>query len=190
MATFILSPDLVFNVATTYDLDQDAFRFYEDGTESGATPRAAENTDITLDLSGGDAIVLYRVRIQASGGAASPGSSTMEWFAAINGGSFNTLNSQSSRFTFPGTQLSDGSTTTQQLSAGSGTFETVGEQEESQSLIIATKPGANSHCEHILGVNFVATGFSNNDTVDLRLTSNASVDSQTYSQIGRVTISK
>lgn len=117
---------------TTYNLDHTKFRFYFDGTENGAVPRAAENVDINLDVSGGDQIVLFRSQLQASGGGEAPASSTMEFLGQVNGGTIVGLNSLS-QVSFPGTLLTDGAATTAQLSAGSGSFD-AGEQEDSQSF--------------------------------------------------------
>jgi hypothetical protein len=56
--------------------DQDAFRFYEDGTESGSTAIDAESTNITRNVSS-DSDLLLRIRIQEEAGAA--GSATDDY---------------------------------------------------------------------------------------------------------------
>ena len=46
-----------------------AFRFYQDGSESGSTPLGAQDAAINLDLSPGDQIVHLRARVDETGGA-------------------------------------------------------------------------------------------------------------------------
>jgi len=55
---------------------QAAYRFYEDGTEAGATAIAAQNTNITRDVTS-DSSLLLRMRIQND--AVSNGVSTDDW---------------------------------------------------------------------------------------------------------------
>lgn len=56
---------------------QDAFRLYADGTESGSTALAAQDTNYTADVSGGDFNLGLRVRIQEDNGGA--GASTDDY---------------------------------------------------------------------------------------------------------------
>jgi hypothetical protein len=69
-------------------LDQSSFGFYADGTELGSTPAAAQDSNIALDLTSGDASLGLRVRLQEGGGI--PGLTTDDYQLRVsrNGGSF------------------------------------------------------------------------------------------------------
>ena len=58
-------------------LSQAAYRFYADGTESGSTALAAQDTPLAVDKSGGDVALQLRVRVQEGGGATVP--ATDDW---------------------------------------------------------------------------------------------------------------
>lgn len=51
-------------------LDQAAFRFFADGTETGSAALAAQNTAPAVDTSGGDVVLGLRVRVQEGGNGA------------------------------------------------------------------------------------------------------------------------
>ena len=53
-------------------ITQAAYRFYADGTETGATALAAQDTGYTADTSGGDVNLQLRVRLQSTNAVAVP----------------------------------------------------------------------------------------------------------------------
>lgn len=58
-------------------ITQAAYRFYADGTETGATALAAQDTAPTVDVSSGDVNVQLRARLQSTSAVAVP--STDDW---------------------------------------------------------------------------------------------------------------
>lgn len=181
----------VLTVPGVHNIDQDAFRIYADGTESGSTALAAENTTPTVDLSGGNSIVHVRVRVQSSGGLdPSPKVDNHNWTVRLNGGAWTALLSANYIDFTPGTQLTDGAATTQRLSAGNGSFE-AGEQEESSHFFVANIPDDGNHAEHVIGFTLVAANLSNADTLEFRLEPAAdNVNNQTQSLLASIDISK
>jgi hypothetical protein len=59
------------------EVTQAAFRFYEDGSESGSTALATQDTNITADVTSGDVDLGLRIRLQET--AANPGASTDDY---------------------------------------------------------------------------------------------------------------
>lgn len=65
------TPSITVNEAAPFAPVVNAYRFYEDGTENGSTPIAAENTNLTNRSILTDSKVHLRVRIQETGGGTS-----------------------------------------------------------------------------------------------------------------------
>lgn len=59
-----------FTATNPPNLDQTAYRFYEDGAETTSTAIDAQNTNITRDVSSGDSNLQLRVRLQETIGGA------------------------------------------------------------------------------------------------------------------------
>ena len=77
LATYSQTPTLTVSDPAV-SVAHRAYRFYNDGTESGSTAVANEDTNITADLSGGDYNSLVRIGLQESGGGF--GDSTDDYF--------------------------------------------------------------------------------------------------------------
>lgn len=69
---------------------QAAYRFYEDGTETASTAIAAQNTNITENVDGGDQNIQVRIRLQSTGAV---GDSTDDYQlqVSVNGGSYENV---------------------------------------------------------------------------------------------------
>jgi hypothetical protein len=69
-------------------LTQAAYRFYEDGAESSSTAIAAQDTNITEDVSGGDQNIQLRVRLQETAGVAGASTDDYQLQYQYNGGTW------------------------------------------------------------------------------------------------------
>lgn len=114
------------------NVDGNAFRFYEDGTEAGATAIAAQNSNITRDdTDAAERQVQLRLRLQETAGqgdcntiAGLAGSWTQyELQRQINAGSWDRVTASSTGVILDtGSALTDQAQTTNRLTGGTGTF--------------------------------------------------------------------
>jgi len=150
------------------------WRFYEDGTESGAVARAAEDVAPSVDLSGGDAIVLLRIQLREIGGLGMA-DHRFDVATRLNGGAWTSVDT-AAWTTFPGTLLTNNGDTTGQLTVPPAGAFVVGDQIDSGGFFIANNPlTANNFTEHIVGFNAVALELANTDTVEVRFIPRVSV---------------
>ena len=102
-----------------YASAQDGYRFYADGTESGSVALAAEDTNIIVDVDGGDVLVLLRMGMQEAGGATG-GGSTFQLQSNINGGGLANVTGATSSIQASAGAVTDDEVTTQRLTGFSG----------------------------------------------------------------------
>jgi len=150
-------------------VEQTRFRFRnDDGNETGATWKAAENTDITLAAD-----VLFRLRIglQETGGNAWDGGDGPELKYSKNGGGWTSVGFGPLTEVAPAASanVTNAEVTTKQLS-GTGTFES-GEVDEDNGYIGGTASNlpASGNTEHEYVLTLVGTGVTGGDTIEFRL---------------------
>ena len=167
---------------------QNAFRFYEDGTESGSSAIAVQNTNINRSVNT-DSKVHLRVLIQETGGVA--GASTDDWQLqySFNGGAYANVTTSSTYVKADSAStLSDGGATTNRgtdgITDGSGSF-VAGEQSET-GLITDHQLTASNFTEHVYALVLVANDVANGNTLDFRVLLNGSTI--TYSVTPRITV--
>jgi hypothetical protein len=172
----------------------DAFRFYNDGSESGSSPWAAQSTNISVRCGAGDRKVHLRVRIQETGGAA--GASTDDWQLQYskNGGAYTNVTASSSNVRADtGSSLTDGSATTNRatngITDGTGSF-VAGVQEEGDGQIADHQLTASNFTEHVFALMLVAADLANGDTLDFRISLNGGSPGMTNSVTPRITVNK
>jgi hypothetical protein len=78
-------------ITWTDPTDQSAFRFYENGTESGASAIDAQNTNITRDLTSGNSVLQLRTRIQELGAIAGAATDDYKLMVSKNSGSYTQI---------------------------------------------------------------------------------------------------
>lgn len=171
-------------------LTQDAFRWYEDGTESGSTEAAAENTAIEADVQVTSLDQHLRIRIQAS---AQAGAATDDYQLQYrkNAGTWTDVTTSSSDVQgFDSSNLTDGNATTQRLSAGSGTYRSGAISED--GLIDDLNPwsasGSSNYTELLYAVRFIRADVDDEDEIEFRVLYNGSTI--TYSATPSATINK
>lgn len=167
----------------------DAFRFYSDGTESGSSPKAAQDIDITLDATG-DAQFHLRYRVQETGGLS--GASTDDYALQVNknSGGFVAVTASSSdvQSDTASSLTADGATTnrgTNGITDGTGSF-VAGEQEETNGVIEDRQLTADNFTEHVWACKLIDTDLGDGDTLDFRVTLNAGSPGMTNSVTPRL----
>ena len=179
-----------------FEPDFDAWRFYEDGTESGSSPAAAQDTNLTARDPSTDPKAHLRARVQEIGDGSGSGASTDDYgleysknsgaYAAITASSSNVQVDTASGLT------ADAATTnraTNGIADGAGTF-VAGEQEETNGIIEDHQLTADNFTEHVWALTLIDGDLADGDTLDFRITLNAGAPGMTNTVIPRITISK
>jgi hypothetical protein len=169
-------------------LDQAAYRFYADGTETGSTAIAAQNTGIVADLASSDLDLHLRVRLQENGTAAVSASDFQLEYDINTSGAWSEVNSGD--FAVPsidGPNLTNGAATTNRLTGGTGSFEAGKISED--GTVDALGWGLGNHTELLYSIRLVSAEFSDEDIVDFRVLQNFNPLSG-YTQTPTVEISK
>ncbi len=178
------------SLANVFDPNADAFRFYSDGTESGSSPKAAQDIDITLDPTG-DAQFHLRYRVQNDGSLA--GATTDDYalqvsknsgsFVAVTGSSSNVQSDTASGLTADGATTNRG---TNGITDGTGSF-VAGEQEETNGVIEDRQLTASNFTEHVWACKLIDADLGAGDTLDFRVTLNAGSPGMTNDVMPRIT---
>lgn len=170
------------------------FRFYEDGTESGSSPIAAEDTNVTGRNVNSDSKVHVRYRIQETGGKA--GSANDDWNLQyqIDGGGFANVTTTSSGVKVDtASSLTDGSATTNRatngITDGTGSF-VASQQEEGDGQITNFQLTASNFTEAVWAVTLVSADLSNGNVIQFRVSLNAGSPGVTNSVTPQITVSK
>jgi len=173
-----------------------AFRFYEDGTESGSAAIAAQDTNIVDRVVSSDSQVQLRYRIDESGSGNVDGGATDDYGLEIdiNTAGFNAVTASSTGVKADtGSTLTDGAATTDRategISAGAGSF-VVGESEAANGVIEDWQLTGNDHGEVVWAVILVAADLSEDDSIDFRVTYNGGSPGMTNSVTPNITITK
>lgn len=168
---------------------QARFRFYnDDGSESASTAAAAQDTNITADVSSGNARLQLRIGVQETGGADGPPRRWQLQYEKNDSGVWNNVSTGSSNVkAFDSANLTDGGSTTSRLSGGTGSF-VAGEVAETGITGLAALTASNK-TEHLYTVEFIAADVADGDTFDFRVLFNSSVLSGGYSVTPRATVS-
>lgn len=179
-----------------FEPDFDAWRFYEDGTESGSSPAAAENTDLTARDPSTDPKVHLRGRVQEIGAGSLSGASTDDYGLELskNSGAYVAITASSNNVQIDTASglTADAATTnraTNGITDGSGSF-VAGEQEETNGVIEDHQLTADNFTEHVWALTLVDGDLADGDTLDFRITLNAGAPGMTNTVVPRITISK
>ncbi len=175
--------------------DADKFRFYEDGTESGSSPIAAEDTDLTSRDVSSDSQFHLRWRVQETQGVSGNALDDYYCFASKNSGTFFQVGSATSDVkTDSGSGLVEGNDTTDRatngISNGSGSF-VVGEQDEVNWVLGNRLLTADDYTEHVLAGILISADLSESDTIDFQFRGPTNDSSDIINSITpRITVTK
>lgn len=164
-----------------FALTQRAYRWYADGTESGATALRPENHDTHLQCAS-DAVAVLRICLTESGSGSGNGAATDDYQLQYskNGGAFANVTAASSDVRgFASANLTDAEATTQRLSAGGGSF--VAGKVSEDGLVDNLQITANNHTELVYALEFVAADVAEGDLFTFRVLLNGATTNMTYS---------
>jgi len=160
-------------------ISQDAFRFYEDGTETGATPLAAQNVDIEKY---DEDVFLYRFLLQDTGGTTLSKGGTVSY--SLNGGAYTGITASTPVQTATSSNVAQNDDTTSQL-GGTGTFITDNDAvtEGTNAALPASFAFASGERTEVLIVLALDSAqLSDDDTVDIKL-----AQENSGPEVGRIT---
>lgn len=172
-------------MATTWQ--QVHFRFRnDDGSESAATWKAAADTNVTADVSGGDVSLRVRFNIRETGTTSATFSARL--YYSLNGGAYAQINASGTPVVASASgNLTDDASTTQQISSGTfvaGKVDDVNAQTGSTGTI-----AQNNDTEFEFMLTVSAASVANSDTIDLRVR-RGTVALTTYTVTARITVKK
>jgi len=168
--------------------NQKAFRFYEDGSESGSVAIDTQDTNISEDNTG-DSVVLLRILVEATGIAidTEPDPDWRLQYRKNSGTWTNVTTSSSNVKGFASSSLTDGGATTNRLTGGTGTF--IAGLVSEDGLADGSDPQAGQFTEYLFALTLIDADTVDTDTLDFRLLRDGST-LDTYTVTPRVTISK
>lgn len=172
-----------------------AFRFYNDGTESGSSPLAAQDTDVTGVNVDSDAQFHLRIRLDETGDGSIAGASTDDYGIQRRkngGGAWTTITASTSDIrTDTASDLTDDAATTNRstngISDGAGSF-FAGVQEEGDSEITDFLHQADNFTEHVFALEGVSADIADADFYQFRVILNGSI--VTNSVVPQITFEK
>lgn len=173
-------------MTNTFGITARAFRWYEDGTESGATAIAAENANIDRIESLPNLVLRYGVQESGAGSASGASTDDYQLQYSLNGGAYTNVTTSSSVCRgFGSSNLTDAGSTTQRLTSGTGSF-IAGEISE-DGLLDDWQLTANNFSELLYTVAIQTGDTAPDNTIDFRVLRNGGVFN-TYSVTPRITI--
>lgn len=180
--------------ASTFTPLVDKFRFYEDGTESGSSPAANEDTNISGRNVNSDSKIHVRYRIQESGGKSGNAGDDWNLQYQIDGGGFTNVTTTSTGVKVDtGSSLTDGSATTNRatngITDGTGSF-VASQQEEGDGQITNFQLTASNFTEAVWAVTLVSAGLTNGNVIQFRVSLNGGSPGVTNSVTPQITVSK
>lgn len=172
-----------------FAVTQRAYRFYEDGTETGATAIAAESTNLTRHINNvrPGAVLVLRIGLQESGSGSIAGATTDDYQLQVskNGGAYASITASSSNVRgYPSNQLTDAAVTTQRLTSGTGAF--VAGEISLVGLVTDRQLTADNFTEMLYALQIVHVDVADADTLDFRTLLNGAT--MTYSVTPRITV--
>lgn len=177
--------------------DANAWRFYEDGSESGSSPVEAEDTNIAARDVNSDSQVHIRYRVEEVGAGSISGEATDDYvlqYRLNGGGSWIVITTITNRVQMDASSslTEDGATTnraTNGISDGAGSF-VAGIQKEDDAEVTNYQLTANNFTEHVWALLLVSADFTDADFAEFRLTLNGGNPGMTNSVMPRITVDK
>lgn len=174
----------------TFTPSVNAFRFYDDdSTEAASTPLANQDTNITVNLDGGNVALQLRYRLQEGGGA--DGGSTDDYALqfAIGGGGFTTVTGATTGVIASTSGLTNDNATTNRatngIADGSGSF--IAGEQCTDGTLDNHQLTASNYTEHVFGITLVAADLNDADSITFRISLNGGTPGITNSVTPTIT---
>ena len=161
--------------AAAFNIEQFGHRFFEDGTETGSTGKAADDQNANISDTVDENIAI-RIGVQEVGGG-TDGATTDDYQLqrSLNGGTWTDVTSSSSVVKgYTSANLTDAAATTQRMSAGSGTW-IAGEISETDGLLTDFQLPKSRFTELLFAITTVAADITTGDAIDFRVLRNGAV---------------
>lgn len=171
------------------------WRFYDsDGGEAASTALAAEDTNVTIDVSSGNVQFQFRIMVEETGGDTNGDLSGLNLSYDVNDGTpVNCTTTsggsglQGGTAGLSGFELDTTNRSTEGLTDGAGTF-AAGLEDTSGDILGSNSLPAGDFTEYVFGLEIVAANVSDGDTIDLTFSGvTGFVD---FSTPPRITVSK
>jgi hypothetical protein len=165
---------------------QAAFGFYEDGTESGSTTIAAQNTNITRDVTPGNSNLQLRLRIQETNAASGAATDDYRLQYSKNGAAFTNVTAATANVRGFNSSLTEGAATTERLTGGTGAFLAGAVSEDGEAA--DHRITYSKYTEYLYTLTLMSADLANGNTLDFRVLRNGAV--MTYSVTPRINVAK
>jgi hypothetical protein len=166
---------------------QAAFGFYADGSETGSTALAAQDTNITIDVTPGTTNFQLRVRIQETNAASGAATDDYRLQYSKNGAAYTNVTAATANVRGFNSSMAEGDPTTKRLTGGTGAF-LAGEVSEAGE-VVNHRITYSKHTEYLYALTLVPADFVlSSNTLDFRVLRNGVV--MTYSVTPRITVVK
>jgi hypothetical protein len=161
-------------------ITQAAYRWYDEGTESGAVALAAQDTAVTGDISNGDATGTLRIRLQSTTAVAVPAIDDwqLQYDRNASGSWINVGTVTMHVATYDSPNLTGTGATTNRLTGGTGSF-VAGEVSEDGTANDKGWAG-NNFTEFVYALKVKAADVANGDTLQFRIVRNGATTTMTY----------
>lgn len=146
--------------------DLQRFRFYADGTESGAAALAAQNTNVEVDVTSGNVQLALRAGLQEVGAALNSNGFQVDF--SLNGAAYVALTTSTSPVkAFDSASLTNDAATTNRLTGGTGSFDAGKVTED--GFTANTTLSANNRTEVLATLELVASALRDGDVLDFHV---------------------
>lgn len=165
--------------ATVFTPDLNAFRFYDsDAGEAASTALANQDTDISVDVSGGDVDLQLRLRVDEIGAVAGAATDDYQLQYSKNSGAYANVTGASSNAQGTTAGLTNDAATTNRASEPitdpvSGSF--VAGEQSSDGLVDNMQLTASNFTEHAFGLSVISADVAGGDTLDFQLSTPAGI---------------
>ncbi len=168
-----------------YNVSQDGFRFYADGTESASAALAAEDTDISRAP---DTVTQVRLGLQETGGA-NGGGSVFQLRVSKNGSGFVNVTGASANVRAAAGAMTDDEVTTNRLTGFTGSFVGGRVDEADGATTTTVDTPANDFTEIVFSITIIDADVAGGDTLDFQVTDDQD-GTVTYNAVPRITVDK
>lgn len=170
-----------------------AFRFYDDDAgEAASTPLANQDTNVSINVDGGNVAFQLRYRVQNTTAVAGATTDDYELQRSPNAGAYATITGATLAVITSTSGLTNDNATTNRATNGitDGTGVFVAGEQCTDGVLDNHQLTASNFVEHVWGGTVVAADLSNGDTIDFRVSLNGGAPGMTNSVTPRITIQK
>ena len=169
-------------------ITQAAYRWYDEGTESGAVALANQDTAVIGDITNGDATGTLRIRLQSTTATAIPATDDwqLQYEKNASGSWINVSAVTTNVSTYDSPNLTNAAATSNRLTGGTGSF--VAGKVSEDSLMDDLGWGGNNFTELVYALKVKAADLAASDTLRFRVLRNGATTGMTFTQTPTINI--